>query len=420
MDLNPWAVDSLFKFTYFQCPECDHKSKVNQDFVDHAFSQHPEGAKALYDIKDSSMTDVELPKEDSLEEIDIKPDLNDESDTEFYEDDIKGDFKCLNCQITFESAKQLSNHGCTKEQKENVQELCHICDEKVKNLKRHIKMMHENGLKEFDCSECSKKYPTMQKLKSHLLNEHKLEFKKGSERCLCNICGKTLIGRSNFKKHEREKHGIDNIHRKRIVKSLKLECSKCSENFNETIKLNEHAKDCEGQSKNFSCPDCDSTWASGPILNLHMKKDHNMREIYTCEYCGKCFKRKISVISHIKVEHENIRDHVCHLCGAGFARAQSLKYHIQRVHEHSGKYACEYCGFKTVAQLKLDIHINEVHTKAIKYNCDQCNFFCYRKGGLLAHVKTVHLKLKPHECPKCPEAFGRRKELLKHRQLSNH
>ena len=43
-----------------------------------------------------------------------------------------------------------------------------------------------------------------------MLKEHKLT-NFNSERCLCSLCGKTLVGRSNFKKHEREKHGIDNI-----------------------------------------------------------------------------------------------------------------------------------------------------------------------------------------------------------------
>ena len=62
----------------------------------------------------------------------------------------------------------------------------------------------------------------------HMLKEHKMA-NFNSERCLCSLCGKTLVGRSNFKKHEREKHGIDNIHRKRIIKELKLECPKCFE-----------------------------------------------------------------------------------------------------------------------------------------------------------------------------------------------
>ena len=107
----------------------------------------------------------------------------------------------------------------------------------------------------------------------HMLKEHKMA-NFNSERCLCSLCGKTLVGRSNFKKHEREKHGIDNIHRKRIIKELKLECPKCFEGFEDTVKLNSHTVECEGMSKDFSCPNCDLLWASGPVLNAHLKKDH--------------------------------------------------------------------------------------------------------------------------------------------------
>ena len=326
---------------------------------------------------------------------------------------FKGDFKCLVCSQMFDTAGKLSNHSCTTKT-----EKCSKCDFEAKTvaiLNHHVRKMHKEDL---TCVQCDLKFNTQHKLRLHMLKEHKIS--KDQERCLCSLCGKTLVGRSNFKKHEREKHGIDNISRKRIVKPLKINCSKCSSNFNSVVELNIHATTCQEVSHNFQCPSCPLTWCSGPVLNLHLKADHKMGEIYTCNVCGKCFKRKISVDSHNKVEHEGIKDHVCHLCGTGFARAQGLKFHIQRVHEHSGRYACEYCDFKTVAQMKLDIHVNEVHTKAIKFHCQECNFFCYRKGGLLAHVKTVHLKLKPHECPTCPEAYGRRKELEKHRSLTGH
>ena len=95
-----------------------------------------------------------------------------------------------------------------------------------------------------------------------MLKEHNMG--KDAERCLCSLCGKTLVGRSNFKKHEREKHGIDNIHRKRIIKQLKLECSKCSASgFEDTVKFNQHISECEGISKDFPCPKCDLLWATG-------------------------------------------------------------------------------------------------------------------------------------------------------------
>ena len=447
---NPWAVDSLDNFTFYCCPECNIRSQNKQEFINHAFSKHPEGAPALYLIKDQTVQGVNFPLNDELK---VESDIKDEIEINFNTSDLlqgeepmdddfdydmddeeagelKGDFKCLVCERTFDTAGKLSSHGCAsmkrsainyklldKNPKHFERFECPHCDFQTFNHAQY-KAHEKKHRKENNCDECDLKFTSFTKLKNHLFKEHKVT--RETEKCLCSLCGKTLVGRSNFKKHEREKHGIENISRKRILKPLKVECSKCQKVFKETWELNRHVKECQEVSKDFECPQCDILWASGPVLNLHLKKDHKEVEMYTCHICGKSFKRKISVESHIKVEHEGIKDHVCHLCGTGFARAQGLKFHIQRVHEHSGRYACEYCDFKTVAQMKLDIHVNEVHTKSIKFACDQCNFFCYRKGGLLAHVKTVHLKLKPHECPGCPEAFVRRKELEKHRVTAGH
>lgn len=37
---NPWDVTSLNKFIYYCCPECDHKSKDCDNFVEHAIFEH--------------------------------------------------------------------------------------------------------------------------------------------------------------------------------------------------------------------------------------------------------------------------------------------------------------------------------------------------------------------------------------------
>ena len=41
-------------------PECENKCQTKQDFVDHAFCKHPEGAQALLALKDD-ITDINLP-----------------------------------------------------------------------------------------------------------------------------------------------------------------------------------------------------------------------------------------------------------------------------------------------------------------------------------------------------------------------
>ena len=460
MSENPWEVSSLFKFAYFCCPECDLKVHKKQDFVNHAFEMHPTRAQALYNIDDVSMKNVVFPNFDDVksEPMEIKPEIfpededdnlndndnshdddhneddhndDDHNDEDYYPEadnpflplpaldvntDLKNDFRCRGCHVFFDSADLLREHPCKRNQLAGLGQECPQCGLRFKDLKSHMIKKHKDSF--IKCSDCDMKFSSQLKLKKHMRKIHEAQHE--TEHCLCSLCGKTLIGRSNFKKHEREKHGIDNINRKRNAKPQLIECTKCNTEFETVRLLHDHVVTCQGENKEFPCTKCELTWANGPVLNMHLKKDHQVGEIFTCHICGRSLKRKLSVDSHIKIEHEGKREHVCHLCGTGFPRAQGLKFHIQRVHEKSGRYACEYCDFKTVAQLKLDIHVNEVHTKAVKYPCRECNFFCFRRGGLLAHVKTVHLKIKPHECPVCPEAYVRRKELEKHRAMSGH
>jgi hypothetical protein len=40
MEVNPWAVDSLGKFLFYNCPECDFKAKDEPSFQNHAVELH--------------------------------------------------------------------------------------------------------------------------------------------------------------------------------------------------------------------------------------------------------------------------------------------------------------------------------------------------------------------------------------------
>ena len=39
--MNPWNVDTLEKFLFFCCPECDLKDHSKENFVKHALNHHP-------------------------------------------------------------------------------------------------------------------------------------------------------------------------------------------------------------------------------------------------------------------------------------------------------------------------------------------------------------------------------------------
>jgi hypothetical protein len=40
MEENPWAVDSLSRFIFYNCPECDFKAKDEPSFQNHAVEFH--------------------------------------------------------------------------------------------------------------------------------------------------------------------------------------------------------------------------------------------------------------------------------------------------------------------------------------------------------------------------------------------
>ena len=58
---NPWAMESIYYYQFYCCPECDLKLALKQDFVDHAYECHLEARSYFPNIVDGSLEDVILP-----------------------------------------------------------------------------------------------------------------------------------------------------------------------------------------------------------------------------------------------------------------------------------------------------------------------------------------------------------------------
>ncbi len=39
---NPWSIKNLDEFMFYCCPQCDHQTKSQITFLNHAFLIHPE------------------------------------------------------------------------------------------------------------------------------------------------------------------------------------------------------------------------------------------------------------------------------------------------------------------------------------------------------------------------------------------
>ena len=58
---NPWNIQSIYEFQYFNCPSCVFKNHSKQEFVKHAYEFHPESIDYFTNICDGSLKDVECP-----------------------------------------------------------------------------------------------------------------------------------------------------------------------------------------------------------------------------------------------------------------------------------------------------------------------------------------------------------------------
>ena len=64
---NPWAIQSIYELQYFNCPTCDYKIHAKQDFVQHAYTTHPESVTHLKNLSDFSLGDITVPWNDNCQ-----------------------------------------------------------------------------------------------------------------------------------------------------------------------------------------------------------------------------------------------------------------------------------------------------------------------------------------------------------------
>ena len=70
---NPWHIQSVYEFQYFNCPVCIFKDRSKQEFIDHAINIHPESANGLSNVSDHSLSDIDWPFEQIKDECPEDP-----------------------------------------------------------------------------------------------------------------------------------------------------------------------------------------------------------------------------------------------------------------------------------------------------------------------------------------------------------
>ena len=445
---NPWNIQSLYEFQYFNCPSCDFKNHSKQKLVNHAYEIHPESIEYLMNLDDKSISDIEFPwndcKIDMISQIKIE-----EPDTDHLEEikeedldqcsntntvDIKSEADCFveNSESNFtENPQEIKNKkpdhfgdesNCveTLEDPLNIKKVdskirkrpakavkdlnCDYCGKifsELSNLKRHIKAIHE-GIKAHKCEKCGKSFSQAAGLKIHIKGVH--EGVKHNYDHHCDTCGKSFTQSSSLKIHVKSVHeGIkDHI------------CDYCQKSFAQAWILKTHIQTVHEGVKAYDCNYCSKSFALQGQLNYHIKSHLEGVKKHKCILCGKGFSRPDKLKAHIKSIHEGVKDYFCNHCGKGFSREDSVKKHIKDVHDGVKDHICVHCEKRFSEAGKLKRHVKAVHEGVKDHLCSHCEQSFSSNQYLKTHIKVVHEGVKDYICMHCGKAFGNSSRLKKH------
>ena len=386
---NPWNVQSLYDLQYFNCPSCAYKNKSKQKFVSHAYQFHPAEAQHLTDIKDDSMSGINIPIDDDVE-VKIKHEQFDYDDNDIIEEPdhpspLVDDQKSFVTHVV-EDYHPIKIDTFTEDQKDNNEEdkLSSLLLSGNISVIRAPKQITSHGKKRLMKSGGGgpKNIAVKASKISSVYNGHK-----------CDTCGKIFSHGITLKRH------VHSVHEGHENYNCDSYCNQISDAQAKIISK-------KSEKKIIKCDKCSKIFTRKEAIKKHIQSVHEGERNFKCELCGKLFSAAQNLKRHQHLVHEGRRDFICDTCGKALAEKNDLKKHIAAVHDKI--YKCETCDpfrlFSSANALKT--HIYTVHEGHRDFTCDTCGKSFSQPQRLKRHFRSVHLGEKNFPCHICGRAFA--------------
>ena len=434
----PWDVESLYELQYFVCPSCHYKHGSKQDFICHAFDNHPECVIFLKKISDGSINDILCP----WDSTDIKNEtIHTNHEIEFDDNNFHntGEFEESWSQTNNESHSEPFDKTGENSSPKNVVDILNaeenhssseslISDSKneiANSIKKELEHKQDKSDEEEyaveqivdkNCDQNGKisylikwkDYDDIDNTWEPIENLFCIDLIEKFEKTYKSIDTLSLDEQEQKEEEEtfptEEKHsnfenGID-IRKLQFVDHEELISNK------EEKKEEEITCHAEAVHK-YEC--CNSSFIDEAQLQLHTQRMHP-----NCDKCGKKFKSQYLLKKHVIIEHtksvqklsEGLKNKKKVKCDHCDLHVSNLKKHIRVYHEKKG---CDHCTFCTLLYEDLKSHILKVHDGK-RIDCDSCEKSFLTSGQLQRHKDTNHEWI----CDQCSKTFRSKTYLNSH------
>ncbi|XP_043942897.1 zinc finger protein 91-like [Protopterus annectens] len=243
----------------------------------------------------------------------------------------------------------------------------------------------------YKCTECSKDFKYLSRLKTHYA------IHTGNKPYKCAECSKCFTFLGNFRKHQAIHTG-----------EKPYKCAECEKCFTQKGHLIHHQYSHTG-NKPYKCTECSKCFTYLSSLQQH-HAIHTGQKPFKCTECSKCFTRLRNLRQHLTI-HTGNTPHKCAECGKCFTYLNSLQQHYA-IHTGEKPYKCDKCNkcFTFLSNLRQHYVI---HTGEKPYKCAECNK-CFTQRGHLKHHQSSHTGTKPYKCTECTKCFTRLSNLQRH------
>ena len=328
---NPWNVGSFDDFLYYCCPECDGQYECKDQFISHAFDQHPKSKTLVNSDQDplvSESIDVKEELSHDLCDVTIAGILTETQINQLHES-VTETISNVTKSVTTEEVKVIP--------KTDTEELIDEAIIAIKNVTKSETQPQD--YQTFTCCFCNEVFDKHTLFKAHVQKKYS---KNGVYKChTCNISF-TLKKHHDYVFHMTKRHNLG---------VFNFICKECGHAFSQNCEMVDHKRKFVEVPKYKCKKKCDIH----PDLHFSSRCE-------IIQHNNQFHPELVKPLINLKV-----KEFKCEFCEADYFQRESLARHIKEIHPEIAKKKAEAKEPKVQKE------------KQVKYKCTehQQEFFSY-------------------------------------------